>query len=66
MADQKAVEAIGILAQVQCFKYLLVLIIFRRILSCTKSLSDQLQSATIDMACAADLAGATIETFEEF
>lgn len=62
----KAVEAIGILTQVRCFRFLLLLIIFWRILSCTKSLSDQLQSTTIDMARAADLAEATIETFEEF
>ena len=57
----KAVEAIGILTQVRCFRFLLqLLIIFWRILSCTKSLS------AIDMARAADLAEATIETFEEF
>ena len=63
----KAVEAIGILTQVRCFRFLLqLLIIFWRILSCTKSLSDQLKSTTIDMARAADLAEATIETFEEF
>ena len=62
----KAVEPIGNLTQVQCFKFLLVLIVFWRILSCTKSLSDQLQSATIDMARTIDLTGATIETLEEF
>lgn len=35
-------------------------------LSCTKSLSDQLQSVHIDMGKAADLAMATIDTFQEF
>ena len=40
----KAVEARGILLQVRTFKFLLLLIIFWQLLSCTKSLSDLLQS----------------------
>ena len=39
----RATEAIGILIQVQTYKFLLSLIMFWRILSYTKSLSDQLQ-----------------------
>ena len=39
---------------------------FWHILSCTKSLSDQLQSVNIDMAKAADLVTATIATLQEF
>ena len=62
----KAVEATGILLQVHTFKFLLLLIVFWRILSCTKSLSDQLQSVNIDMAKAADLVTATIATLQEF
>lgn len=62
----KVVEAKGILAQVKGFKFLLLLIIFTRILSFTKSLSDQLQSATNDMAKAAGLITSTIETLQEF
>ena len=62
----KAVEARGILLQVRTFKFLLLLIIFLRLLSCTKSLSDQLQSVNIDMAKAADLVIATITTVQEF
>lgn len=61
----KAVEAKGILYQVKSFKFILLLVIFSRILSFTKSLSDQLQSVTNDMARAADLVVATIETVEE-
>ena len=61
----KAVEARGILCQIKSFKFLLLLIIFSRILSFTKSLSDQLQSVTNDMARAADLVVATIETLKE-
>ena len=63
---QKAVEANGILLQIKQFKFLLLLFIFDRILSCTKSLSDQLQSKTIDMAKAADLVSATVEVLKEF
>ena len=61
----KAVEAKGILCQVRSFKFLLLLIIFSRVLSFTKRLSDQLQSVSNDMARAADLVEATIETLED-
>ena len=51
----KAVEAIGILVQVCSFKFLACLIIFLRIMSVTKSLSDNLQCEQMDMVLAADL-----------
>ena len=63
--EGKAVEARGILCQVKSFRFLLLLVIFSRILSFTKSLSDQLQSATNDIAKVADLVVATIETLKE-
>ena len=63
---EKAVEAKGILLQVRSFKFLILLVIFSRILSCTKSLSDQLQSSTIDMAKAADLVCATVGILQDF
>ena len=44
----KAVEAKGIYHQVKQFSFILNLVIFDRILSCTKSLSDQLQSTHVD------------------
>lgn len=50
----KAVEARGILFQIESFKFLLLLVSFCRILSFTKALSDQLQSVTNDMARAAE------------
>lgn len=62
----KAVEAIGLLHQVSSFKFLSSLIIFQRIMSITKSLSDQLQSQTIDMSNAASLVLSTIATLENF
>ena len=61
----KAVEAKGILYQVKSFKFILLLIIFSRILSLTKTLSNQLQLVINDMARAADLVVVTIETLEE-
>ena len=45
----------------QTFKFLVALITFQRILSYTKSLSDQLQSKEMNFAKAADLVLATIE-----
>ena len=62
----KAVVATGLYLQVRSFKFLISLIIFDRVLSCTKSLSDQLQSPQVDLASASDLVLATKETLEEF
>ena len=42
------------------------LVVFDRILSCTKHLSDQLQSSTIDLSIAADLVAATKSTLSDF
>ncbi len=62
----KAAEARGLLLQVKPFKFILCLVLFDRILSCTKSLSDALQCTQLDLARAADLVPATIEIVEEF
>ena len=62
----KAVEAKGILLQIRCFKFLITLIMFWRLLFLTKQLSDQLQSPHTDMAKAADLVTATMETLQQF
>ena len=62
----KAVEASGFLLQVKSFTFHLNLMIFDRILCCTKKLSDLLQSQGCDLAKSTELVSATIETFEEF
>ena len=62
----KAIEATGILSQVRSFKFLIALVLFWRILFCTKSLSDQLQGISINMAKAADLVNATLDTLTLF
>ena len=62
---ERGVEAKEILLQLKSFKFLLLLVIFDKILSCTKSLSDQLQSRSIDMAKTADLVCATISILKE-
>ena len=62
----KAAEARGLLLQVKSFRFILCLVIFDRVLSCTKSLSDALQSTQLDLAKAADLLSTTIEIVEEF
>ena len=62
----KATEASGIILQIHNFKFLMTLIIFWRILSCTKGLSDHLQSTKRDMSKAADLVSATLETLQYF
>ena len=45
----KAVEAKGLYYQVATFSYIVTLVMFDRILSCTKCLSDQLQSTQVDL-----------------
>ncbi len=62
----KAVEAVGLLHQVQSFKFLASLIIFQRVMSITKSLSDQLQSRTADLVHAASLIASTNDTLRDF
>ena len=62
----KAVEARGLCHQVAAFPFLVSLVMFDRILSCTKSLSDHLQSTQIDLAGAANLVNATKETLEDY
>lgn len=61
----KATQATGLMLQVKSFKFLVCLIIFDKILSITKGLSDVLQSANLDLARAADLVLGTIETLED-
>ena len=63
---QKAVEARGLLHQVKAFQFVISLIMFDRILSCTKQLSDQLQSSTIDLSIASDLVVATKSMLTEY
>lgn len=64
----KAVEARGLLHQVKDFKFLLFLVIFDHILSCTtcNSVSEQLQDRKVNISRAADLVLATTETLQEF
>ena len=42
------------------------MVVFDRLLSCSRGLSDVLQSTQLDLAKAADLVSALIETFEDF
>jgi len=46
----KATQATGLLLQIKTFHFLLSLIMFDKILSITKGLSDVLQRATLDLA----------------
>ena len=61
----KATQATGLMLQIKSFKFLLCLIIFDKVLSITKGLSDVLQSTSLDLAKAADLVLGTIETLED-
>ena len=62
----KAIEAVGLLHQVNSFKFLSCLVIFHRLLGLTKSLSDQLQSRDIDLCSASELIESTIGTLKSF
>ena len=64
--SSKAIEARGLYHQVKAFSFIVSLVVFDRILSCTKHLSDQLQSSTIDLSIAADLVAATKSTLSDF
>lgn len=60
----KAIEATGLLHQVNSFKFLSCLIIFHQLLGVTKSLSDQLQSKDIDLHSATELVVSTRDTLK--
>ena len=62
----RVAEARGLLLQVKSFKFILLLVIFDRLLTCSKGLSDILQSTKIDLGKAGDLITATIEIVEIF
>ena len=62
----KAVEAKGIYHQIKSFLFLISLVTFDRILSCTKHLSDELQSSSINLASVADLVDATKSTLQDY
>ena len=57
----KSAEARGLLVQVSSFQFVMCLVVFDKIFSCTKSLSDTLQSTQLDLARAADLVSDTLE-----
>ena len=58
-------EARGLCHQVAAFPFLVSLVTFDRILTCTKE-SDHLQSTQIDLAGGVDLVHATKETLEDY
>ena len=64
--DDRAIEAKGLLHQINCFKFLILLIIFDRIFSSAHSLSQHLQNRKINLQKAVDLVSATIETVQFF
>ena len=64
--DDRAVEAKGLLHQINCFKFLILLIMFDRVFSSVHSLSQHLQNRKINLQKAVDLVSATIEMVEAF
>ena len=62
----QAIEARGLCDQIKSFPFIISLITFDRILSCTKQLSDQLQSSSIDLSRASDLVLATQSLLTEY
>jgi hypothetical protein len=63
---KKAIEARGLYHQIKSFPFLVSLITFDQILTCTKQLSDQMQSSTLDLSLATELVLATKTTLMEY
>ena len=63
---QKSIEAKGLYHQIASFSFLIFLVTFDRILMCTKQLSDQLQSSSLDLSSASELVLATISLLREY
>ena len=64
--SEKGIEAKGLYHQIASFSFLLSLVIFDKVLTCTKRLSDQLQNSDLNLSKAADLVVATKSTLQEF
>ena len=64
--SEKAIQANYLYHQIAKFSFLLSLVTFDKVLTCTKGLSDQLQSSDLDLSQAADLVVATKSTLQEF
>jgi UDP:flavonoid glycosyltransferase YjiC (YdhE family) len=62
----KAVEAKGLLHQVQSFSFIVSLIMLCKIMSCKKQVPDQLQSSKINLFHASELVSATKTTLQSF
>ena len=58
----KAIEAKGLHCQVATFAFIVILVMFDRILSCTKTF----RPTQVDLAKVADLVSATMATLEEY
>ena len=61
----KAIEATGLLHKFKNFKFLLCLIVSDKIFSHTRCLSEQLQSINMDLAKAAELVVATMDSLQD-
>ena len=61
----ESTQVTGLLLQVKSFKFLLCLVIFDKVLSITKGLSDVMLSISLELAKAGDLVSGTIETLED-
>ena len=59
-----SVEAKGLLLQLKSFEFIVPLIVFRKILKITKSLSDALQCRDLDLSAASGLVTASIEALQ--
>lgn len=55
----KAIEARGLYSQIKSFSFLVSLITFDRLLTCTKQLSDKLQSSSLDLSLANEMVVST-------
>lgn len=62
----KAIEARGLYHQLHSFSFLISLITFDRILTCTKQCSDKLQCSSLDLSLALELVSATKSLLTEY
>ena len=62
----KALEAKGFYHQVRAFSFIISLVVFDKVLSCTKALSDQLRSPQVHLSNAADLVLAIKSSPEDY
>ncbi len=61
--SHRAIEASGILAGIRCFRFVICLVVYKKLFGVTANLSEIFHAESLDYSSAASIIQATIDTF---